>query len=82
MCFCFIFPFYGNLLLSYLLLTETYWELGTHTQYLEWNMDFSPSPCTFTLTVKTGKTMSRVGAGFKIDYNPEDEYIITKFVHI
>lgn len=37
---CFIFPLYDSLLLSYLQGTETYWELGTHTQHLEWNMIF------------------------------------------
>lgn len=75
MCHCFIFPLYGNLLFSYLPVTGTYWDLGTHTKQLEWNMDFSPSPYIFTMTVRQGLT-------FKIDYNPEDEYIITKLVHI
>lgn len=55
MCHCFIFPFYGNLLFSYLQLTETYWEVDTQTQHLEWNMDFSPSLYIFTVTVRQGK---------------------------
>lgn len=54
MCHCFIFPLYGSLLLSYLQLTEAYWELGTHTQHLEWNMHFSPSSYIFTVTVREG----------------------------
>lgn len=84
MCCCFIFPFYGNLLLSYLQLNETYWELDTYTQHVDWSMDFSPSPYISTVTVGQGRQWTRLEetTTFKIDYNREDEYIITTLVHI